>query len=183
MVEKYRNLFNKYKALPHKFEFRTIRQDEIQQTAHIEQVCFKPKDACTYEDMEARIMKAPELFLVATDKSTGKIAGFINGLATNETRFRDDFFKDASLYNPNGKNIMLLGLAVLPEYREQGLATVLMQLYKEIESEKKRDRLILTCSQQNVGMYEKMGFYDAGLSDSDWGGDKWHEMICCLTSK
>lgn len=40
-----------------------------------------------------RVEKVPEMFLVAVDKATGKIAGFINGLSTNETVLRDEFFR------------------------------------------------------------------------------------------
>jgi ribosomal protein S18 acetylase RimI-like enzyme len=83
--------------------------------------------------MKERVKTAPELFLVAIDRSTGKMAGFLNGLATDETIFRDEFFTDASLYNPKGKNIMLLGLDVLPEHRLQGLATELVNQYAKAE--------------------------------------------------
>jgi hypothetical protein len=67
--------------------------------------------------MKERVAKAPELFLVAVDRATGKLAGFLNGLSMDECTFRDEFFTDANLYNPAGKNVMLLGLDVLPEYR------------------------------------------------------------------
>lgn len=70
--------------------------------------------------MRERVQYAPELFLAAVDKETGKIAGTLNGLATNETKFRDAFFDEISLYDPKGENVMLLGLSVLPEYRGQG---------------------------------------------------------------
>ena len=50
------------------------------------------------------------LFLVAIDKSTGKLAGFLNGVATDEEKFRDEFFTDIDLCDENGKNVMLLGL-------------------------------------------------------------------------
>ena len=66
----------------------------------------------------------------------GKIAGFLNGIATDETAFRDEFFKDASLHRPDGKHVMLLGLDVLPEYRGQGLAREIMRRYLEREQEK-----------------------------------------------
>ncbi|MDE6749127.1 MAG: GNAT family N-acetyltransferase, partial [Lachnospiraceae bacterium] len=97
-----------------RFEFRNIRLDETEQVVEIEQLCFSPNEACSPKAMRERVAAAPELFLVAVDKSTGKIAGFLNGLSTNEYSFRDEFFTDASLYDPNGKNIMLLGLDVLP---------------------------------------------------------------------
>lgn len=65
---------------------------------------------------------------MVADRKNGKLAGFLNGLSTDETTFRDKFFTEANLYNPNGKNIMLLGPDVLPEYRKQGLARELVDV-------------------------------------------------------
>ena len=55
-----------------KYEFRTIRLEETEQAAEIERICFPPNEACSYEHMAARIKKAPDLFLVAVDRETGK---------------------------------------------------------------------------------------------------------------
>lgn len=123
---------------------------------------------------------APELFLVAVDRSTGKIAGFLNGLSTNEYSFRDEFFTDASLYDPDGKNIMLLGLDVLPEYRKQGLAREIMFQYLRRERENDRRIVFLTCLQNKVKMYKKFGFIDKGIADSTWGEEQWHELTCVI---
>lgn len=116
-------------ALTERFLFRHIHEDEADQAVAIEQICFPPNEACSEGHMRERIANASELFLVVVDKKTGKIAGFLNGLATNEYAFRDEFFTDISLYEPEGKNIMLLGLDVLPEYRKQGLGRELMYQY------------------------------------------------------
>ena len=159
-----------------RFTFRNIRLEEAQQAAEIERICFPPKEACSKEMMLERTAKAPELFLVAIDRHTGKIAGFLNGLSTEEDAFRDEFFTDASLYDPKGKNIMLLGLDVLPQYRGQGLARELMQQYLRRESKNGRNTILLTCVQSKVKMYEKMGFHDKGIANSAWGGNQWHEM-------
>lgn len=164
--------------LSNRFEFRSIHAEEADQAVAIEQICFPPNEACSEKHMKERIAKATELFLVAVDKENGKIAGFLNGLSTNETTFRDEFFTDAELYNPEGKNIMLLGLDVLPEYRMQGLAREIVNQYIRRERENNRQRLILTCLQAKVEMYEKFGFCDAGIADSTWGGEEWHEMSC-----
>ena len=77
-----------------RFEFRNIKKNETEQTAEIERICFPPNEACTPEMMHLRVEKVPEMFLVAVDKATGKIAGFINGLSTNETVLRDEFFQN-----------------------------------------------------------------------------------------
>jgi ribosomal protein S18 acetylase RimI-like enzyme len=161
-----------------KFEFRNIRPEETDQAVMIEQICFPPNEACSEAHMRERIEKAPELFLVAEEKESGKIAGFLNGLSTNEETFRDEFFTDADLYEPEGKNVMLLGLDVLPEYRGQGLARELVGQYRMRERKNGREVLILTCLQAKVEMYKRMGFCDRGIANSSWGGEQWHEMSC-----
>jgi ribosomal protein S18 acetylase RimI-like enzyme len=177
-----RELLDEYqiadKDILEKYEFRSIRSEEADEAAAIEQICFPPNEACSEQHMKERIAKAPELFLVAVDRSTGKLAGFLNGLSTDEYTFRDEFFTDANLYNPDGKNIMLLGLDVLPEYRRQGIAKELVYSYARRERENGRQMLILTCLKPKVKMYEKMGFIDRGIANSTWGGEEWHEMIC-----
>lgn len=81
------------KVIHEKYEFRNIHKDEIEQAAEIESICFPPNEACTYEHMESRIKKASDLFLVVVDRETGKIAGFLNGLATDREHLTDDFFE------------------------------------------------------------------------------------------
>ena len=93
-------------SLMERFAFRNIEQSEAGQAAEIERICFPPNEACSDTSIRERIAAASELFLVAVDKQKGKIAGFLNGIATNEDAFRDEFFTDVRLYNPQGKNIM-----------------------------------------------------------------------------
>lgn len=159
-----------------KFEFRDVRPDEAELTIVIEQICFPPNEACSAKSMRERVANAAETFLVAVDKETGKLAGFLNGVATNEEVFRDEFFTDITLHNPEGKNIMLLGLDVLPEYRHQGLAREIMNRYVSREQAKGRKCLYLTCLDGKVEMYKKMGYTDDGISGSAWGGEEWHDM-------
>lgn len=167
-------------AIYERFEFRNIQLEEAEQSAEIENICFPPNEACSREMMLERVAKVPELFLVAVDKNTGKIAGFLNGISTDECSFRDEFFKDASLHDPNGKNIMLLGLDVLPEYRGQGLARELVYQYLRRERENGKRIILLTCLPSKIKMYKKMGFRDEGIANSTWGGEQWHEMSYVL---
>ena len=73
------------------YEFRTIRPEEADEAAEMEQICFPPNEACSREHMIERIKAASDLFLVAMDRKTGKMAGFLNGIATDEYNFRDEF--------------------------------------------------------------------------------------------
>lgn len=166
-----------------RFEFREIRPGEAEEAAEIEQLCFPPNEACAPVRMEERVLAVPELFLVAVDKETRKIAGFLNGLATDETIFRDEFFENAGLHKADGENVMLLGLDVLPEYRRQGLATEIVNQYVYRQRKEGRKQLILTCLEDKIKMYEKMGFQNKGISQSSWGGEQWYEMCLCLTEK
>ena len=165
------------------FEFRTILPGEADQAVNIEKICFPPNEACSEEAMRERVLKVPDLFLVAVDKEKDLIAGFLNGIATNEAVFSDDFFTDASLNDPEGKNIMLLGLDVLPEYRHRGLAAEIVKIYAAREAARGRKRLILTCLEDKIKMYEGMGFEDLGISNSVWGGESWHDMDLRLDAK
>jgi threonine aldolase len=160
-----------------RFEFRDILPEEADQAATIEQICFPPHEACSEAMMKERVAKVSELFLVAVDKESGKIAGFLNGLATDEKGFRDEFFKDSGLHNPTGSYVMLCGLDVLPQYRGQGLATEIMQQYIQRETKRGRKQLILTCLEEKISMYEKMGYRNNGIANSTWGNEEWYEMI------
>ena len=162
------------------FEFRTILKSEAEQAVTIEHICFPPNEACSRQAMLTRIENASEQFLVAVDKTTGKLAGFINGLSTYEDKFRDECFTDISLYDPKGENVMILGLDVLPEYRNRGLAREIVRNFSIMEKEKGRKTLILTCLDEKVKMYEKLGFSDKGRADSTWGGEEGHEMTYSL---
>lgn len=168
--------------LKERFLFRNILPEEADQAALIEKICFPPNEACSETMMKERVAAAPEMFLVAVDKESGKIAGFINGLSTDESALRDEFFTNAGLYDPAGKNVMVLGLDVLPEYRGKGLAREIVSRYLAREKEKGRSKVILTCLEAKVEMYEKMGFQNDGISGSVWGGEQWYEMSCTLNA-
>ena len=160
------------------FDFRSIYPDEREQAAAIEQICFLPHEACPEADIFERVEKVPESFLTAVDQQSGRLAGFISGLRTMETAFRDQFFSDADLHDPEGVNLMLIGLAVLPEYRGRGLAGELMERFVSGAGARQKacGWAILTCHEELVPFYEKMGFTDLGLSASAWGNEAWHEM-------
>ncbi len=97
--------------------------------------------------------------------------------------FRDEFFTDPSLHDENGKQVIILGLDVLPEYRHQGVASALMKAFLQKAKDEKRNFVLLTCHESKIDMYEHMGFTDLGLSRSVWGGVPWREMICDVRNK
>lgn len=160
-----------------RYEFRNIKQNEAEEAAEIERICFPPNEACSKKHMKDRVAGIADLFLVVIDKENGKMAGFLNGLATDDEILKDEFFTDASLHNPEGKNVMLLGLDVLPEYRQSGTCKRTgTPVSRKRMGEWGRKEIILTCLESKVAMYEKFGFKDKGIAQSTWGGEEWHEM-------
>ena len=169
---------NRIQKLHEKFKFRTVREGEAETATAIEAACFPPNEACILPIMKERVRLAPELFVVAQETATGKVVGFINAIATDEEHLRDEFFTDTSLHNPKGKYVMILSVAVLPEYRGQGLAKEMMRELLRKQESQERTAAVLTCLESKIKLYEKMGYTDLGVSGSEWGGEKWHEMIC-----
>ena len=165
-----------HNELYEKFEFKNIAPEQAEEAADIEVICFPPNEACKRDTMIERANKAADAFIVATDKQTGKMAGFLTAIATDEHDFRDEFFTDITLHDKNGSDLMILSLCVRPEYRGLGLSRELMNEFCCRETEKGKKRVVLTCVDEKVGMYRKFGFRDLGNSGSVWGGHNWHEM-------
>lgn len=163
-----------------KYYFCEATLEDAAAAGRIEAVCFPPNEACQPDKIRARIEQAPAFFLLLKTREEGKLIGFLNGLATDEERFRDEFFTDASLHRPDGAQVMLLGLDVLPEYRHQGLASALMREYQRRQRACGRKSLILTCHETLLNFYRSLDFEDEGMSGSAWGGSAWHEMRCEL---
>ena len=122
--------------------------------------------------------RAPEYFLVAVDRATGRIAGFLNGLATDESTFRDEFFTDAGLHDRRGRQSCCWDLTCSRNTAGQGLASELMRRYLAIQKERGKKKVLLTCLDAKVEMYKKMDFRMMEMADSSWGGEAWHEMSC-----
>ena len=162
------------------YNIHPVRPEEAERTAQLEQECFPPDEAESIRALMTRMEAAPQLYLVAVHAETGQIAGYLNGIATDETSFRDEFFTDFSLWRSDGKNIALLGLAVEKSHRGRGVAHQLMNAFIDAQRKAGRQSLMLTCHEEKVPLYEGFGFKDLGLSGSSWGGQEWHEMRLTL---
>ena len=171
------------KDIRDRYDLRMVRPDQAEEAAAIEAACFPPEEACPLSVMKERARLAGDSFLVAIDRQSGRMAGFINGLCTHEETLRDELFTDIRLHEPKGDNVMICSVSVLPDHRGQGLAREMMKSYLIRQTSLGRKRAVLTCVPAKVAMYEKFGFTDLGPSESTWGGESWHEMDCFLQKK
>ena len=78
-----------------------IRQaviEDLEQVAAVEARCFPAAEAADEKSLKERLEAFPGSFLVA--ECEGRIAGFINGAATNERTIADEMFEEAQI-TPN----------------------------------------------------------------------------------
>jgi len=154
---------------------RPIRPGEGAVAAAIEQACFPPNEAAKPEIMVQRAEIAPELFFAA--EREGQVIGFTTALAVDGAHLVDDYFTNPGLHRREGAHVMILSVAVLPEHRGRGVGGALIKALADYARGRGKESLVLTCLKEKVKFYAGLGFRDLGDSDSQWGGDSWHEMV------
>ena len=117
----------------------------------VEAVCFPAAEAAGRQSFAHRLAAFPESFFLAVH----------NG----------------SLHDPKGAYQSIFGLDVLPEYRNCGIAALLMEHMIGDARAKGRRGLILTCKDRLIHYYEKFGYKNMGVSASVHGGAVWYDML------
>jgi len=153
---------------------RTATMDDLAALTAVEAACFPPAEAATEKDFAARLAVYPTHFWLLEQE--GEPISFVNGMVSNEPDLRDEMYANASLHDPNGAWQMIFGVNTLPEYRCQGLAEQVLRRVIADAKAQGRQGLVLTCKEQLVHYYAKLGFADEGISDSTHGGAVWHAM-------
>ncbi|MBR1554838.1 MAG: GNAT family N-acetyltransferase [Oscillospiraceae bacterium] len=155
-------------------EVRHANLNDLATLTEIETICFPASEAADAEKIKSRIEAFPEGFSVLTGDE--KIIGFINGIRSESAVLTDEMFENANLHDRNGSYLMILSLAVSPEFRGKGYGKLLLRHITECAWEEHLKGVTLTCKPELVGFYEKSGFRNHGKSDSVHGGFEWYEM-------
>jgi ribosomal protein S18 acetylase RimI-like enzyme len=159
-------------------KIRNVTAHDLDACYRVELHCFPPSEAAPRERIEKRIRVFPEGFFVA--ELDGSIIGFINGSSTDKEDVTDQAFKEMADHDPRGKNIVVIALAVVPEFQKQGIARKLMLRFIEGAKRLEKQKIMLICKPDLVDYYRAYGFVDAGESASTYGGAKWHDMVLPL---
>ena len=157
---------------------RNVRKEDLDKVAKIEASCFPKAEAASKTAFEERITVFSEGFYVA--ELDNEIIGFINGGATNENHIEDDFFNNMDLHVLDGENIVIFGLDVHPDHQKKGYAKVLMNHFIDASKKDGRKKILLTCKEHLIGYYEKFGYVNEGVSESEHGGARWYDMFLNL---
>ncbi|MBR0485579.1 MAG: GNAT family N-acetyltransferase [Oscillospiraceae bacterium] len=155
-------------------EMRMANLNDLNRLAEIETVCFPPEESANAEKIKGRMQKFPKGFLVLTRDD--RILGFINSIRSESAVLTDDMFEDAGVHDENGGYLMVLSLAVSPEFRGNGYGKLLLRHLTEYARNARLKGVTLTCKPELVKFYEKAGFRNQGKSDSVHGGFEWYEM-------
>ncbi|MGB6129120.1 MAG: GNAT family N-acetyltransferase, partial [Psychrilyobacter sp.] len=75
-----------------------------------------------------------------------------------------------------GKNIVIFSVAVDPIHQKKGIAKMMMKEFVKVSKKMKKEKILLLCKENLMGMYERMGYKRIGVSASTHGGAIWYEM-------
>ena len=152
---------------------RTVTPADLDGVCAVENAGFPPAEGATREAFCYRIEAFPQCFLVAEEDGT--VVGLLNGPATDAQFICDRLYEPGGA-GENGTTLAILGLAVLPDRRRQGIAAQLMHAYLDRARQGGMERVVLTCKENLIPFYEQFGFVNRGVSQSVHGGVVWYDM-------
>ena len=151
---------------------------DLDRCYEIESTAYAGDEAASREKIGKRIEVYPAGFLVL--EFEGNIAGLINSGATDNVQLSDEEFKELIGHDPNGKNIVIMSVAVHPDFQGKGFAGKLIIEFIDRMKVMAKTEIFLICQTGLIDMYARYGFEYIGVSASEHGGLSWHEMSLSL---
>ena len=68
-------------------------------------------------------------------------------------------------------------LSIAKEAQALGVGKRLLKALKEVALEHEREGINLTCHDYLISYYEKHGFVNEGISQSNFAGETWYDMV------
>jgi len=152
---------------------RQVQTEDLDACFNVESRCYTSEGA-SKEKIGKRIEIFPKGFLVA--EHDAKIVGIINSASTNKDDISDEELKEMIGHEPDGKNIVIFSIAVLPGFQGKGISKLLMEKFIETSKELGKNKILLICKKNLIEYYKKYGFILLGKSKSKHGGFEWFEM-------
>lgn len=153
---------------------RKGRMEDWDAICELEKACFNEREAASEEALKERLRVFPDCFWLYEEE--GKLLSMVNGCLSDEDHLRDEMYKDAELHDPEGKWMMIFGVATLPSERGKGYAGTLLKAMEEELKEKGKKGAVLTCKDFYAPYYAQFGYVNEGESQSALGGASWFEM-------
>ena len=155
-------------------DIRNASIKDLDRIYELETACFSPAEAATYDALKQRLEVFPNHFWLL--ERDGELVAMVNGMTTNNGNLEDLMYRDASLHNEDGKYQMMFGVETRPDQRRKGYASILMkEAIKDCRNDSRKG-VILTCKEEHVPFYEKLGFINNGVADSNHANETWYLM-------
>lgn len=159
-------------------KMREVRLSDLDRCYEIETAAYTGDEAATRDKIRTRIEVWPDGFLVL--EYNGEVAGFINSGAAFDAQMSDEAFKELQGHDPAGPDVVIMSVAVHPDFQRQGIARRMLSAFITQMREAGKQRILLICQTRLIDMYASHGFEYKGESASEHGGLSWHEMALIL---
>lgn len=153
---------------------RNVEPSDLDQCVEVESAGFPEEEAASRESIQTRIETFPQGFFVA--ELGGRIVGMVNSASTNKEDMTDEALKKMAGHDPDGANLIVFSLVVLPSHHKLGIARRLMSRFIEEAKRFGKKKVLLLCKSHLIDYYQRLGFAHMRLSASTHGGAEWHEM-------
>lgn len=162
--------------MPEQYRIRNANWQDLDKLAQIEAVCFPAAEAATKETLAQRLQIYSKHFWIL-ELNDGTVIGFIDGFVTNQAAITDKMFEQPHLHDESAAYQAVFGLNVLPDYRGNHYGIALMNRLIADARATGRKGCILTCKENMISYYEKFGYQNQGVSQSEHGGAVWYDML------
>ena len=157
---------------------RQVEAHDLARCFEIESSAYAGDEAASKDKIRQRIASYPEGFIVIELEE--EVIGFINCGACHRVELSDEAFKELVGHDPEGKHIVIMSVAVHPDYQKQGYASEVMSYFIEHMRAMEKVAIHLICQTELIKFYQRFGFQYDKASDSAHGGLSWHEMSLVL---
>ena len=150
------------------------KSDDLEELIQLERKCFTPEEAASKEAFQYRLEHYPQWFFQV--EKEGKIIAHCDGCVSKEPYIKEEMYQAGNEYGSEGKNLLIFGLVVHPEFQMRGIAAELLEYVVRTATERKLETVAFTCRERLISYYERLGFTKMGVSESVHGGIKWFNM-------
>ena len=154
---------------------RNATLEDLEDITYLEAESFSEAEADTKEAFAERLQLIADSFLVIEE--AGELLGYVNGPVVEQVYITDNLFQTVEANPLEGGNQCILGLSVSAKAKGRGLSLLLMEAFEQQAQQKHRESVSLTCHEELIHFYEKMGYINHGRSESTLGGAEWYNLV------
>ena len=158
-------------------KIRQARFSDLDRILEIELENFSFEEAIPRSVFETLLREIQTSFLVA--EKEGRILGYIEGPVVPHRHLQDQSFTEEveDHSHRSGGYISVTCLSIAKEAQALGVGKRLLTALKEVAVEQEREGINLTCHDYLIPYYEKHGFVNEGISQSNFAGETWYDMV------